>query len=148
MANDITKRLENKTIYVNKEMVVIVEDKKKIVGVLTLVNDKVAKVAGEKGIGTLLYYAALALKKGIRPNEDNVTDAASKIWEYKFKGFPKQRLKDYKHKKQFLNYKYLPPNQNFVNYFNKRFQTMNKNLENLAWKYVEKSMTKIYGKAI
>ena len=147
-ADQLNERLGDKSIYANVEMIMIVGNKK-ILGVLTLVDDKVAKVAAEKGIGTLLYYTALALKNGIRPNADNVTDDASKVWEYKFNNFPKNRLKDYKHEKDFLNYKYLPPNKEFVSFFKERAHELKRNgkLEDAGWKYVEKSMTKIYGKA-
>ena len=134
----------DKKIYANKEMIVIVENKK-IVGVLTTVNDKIAKVAGEKGNGTLMYYAALALRNGIRPNKDNVTDAASKIWEYKFQNFPKTRLTDYDHKKEFLNYKYMPPNEEFVKTFKEKTQNLGEKVEKLGWTYVEKKMKEIYG---
>ena len=142
----LNKRIGNKKIFVNKEMIVIVDDKK-IVGVLTTVGDKVAKVAAEKGEGTLLYYAALALRNGIRPNDTDVTDDASKVWEYKLKSFPNKRLKDYKHDKDFLNYKYFPPSKEFVSVFKERAQELSDKVEQLGWKYVDKSMTGIYGKA-
>jgi len=147
-SDQLNKRIGDKKIYANIEMIIIVENKK-IVGVLTLVDDKVAKVAGEKGIGTLLYYAALALKNGIRPNKDNVTDDASKVWEHKLKNFPNKRLKDYKHEKDFLNYKYFPPSKEFVSFFKERAQELERGgkIEDAGWKYVEKKMTDIYGKA-
>lgn len=144
----LSDRLKDKTIYANDEMIIIVGNKK-ILGVLTMVEDKVAKVAGEKGIGTLLYYTALALKNGIRPNAERVTDDASKVWEFKFKDFPKKRLEGYDHEKEFLNYKYMPPSEDFIAYFMNKVKPLKRNgkVEDAGWKYVEKSMSDIYGVA-